>query len=75
MLACMCLSAGSLAQQTPAATETPNVAVYLPRNTSIVTLEDCLHIPGFHIVPLCLERNTMNEKLKSATLYLRVTSL
>eukprot|EP00892_Ulva_mutabilis_P003394 jgi/Ulvmu1/1426/UM011_0155.1 len=73
-LACECLNQDSLAlTQTNA--DTPNVAVYLPRNTSIASLEKCLAIPGFQVTALCLERNLLNEKLKSVSLYLRISSL
>lgn len=72
-LACACLSQDSLKSKSTTA-DHPNVAVYLPRNTSTVSLQECLDIPGFQVTPLCLERNILNEKLKSATLYLHATS-
>ena len=71
-LACACLSEDSLTYKSTTA-HAPNVAVYLPRNTSVASLAKCLNIPGFKVIPLCLERNILNQKFKSASLYLRIS--
>ena len=52
--------------------EQPNVAVYLPRSTSLSGLAACVQLGEGSIEPLCLERNVLNERLKALTLYLRV---
>lgn len=72
-MACGHLSQASL-QQEGASTDVPNIAVYLPRTTLISSLRECLDVPGFSLVPLCLERNILNGQLKAATLYLRCST-
>jgi hypothetical protein len=49
----------------------PNIVVYLPRDTSVSGLADCLAPPVRAVQPLCLERNILNYQLKSLTLYAR----
>lgn len=68
--ACAVLSDTSL-QASTTSEEVPNVAVYLPRNTLMSSLRECLLVHGFTVKPLCLERNVLNMQLKAVTLYLR----
>jgi hypothetical protein len=49
----------------------PNIVVYLPRDTSVSGLANCLAPPVRAVQPLCLERNILNYQLKSLTLYAR----
>jgi hypothetical protein len=52
--------------------EQPNIAVYLPRHTSVPRLAACLDVLRVPIEPLCLERNVLNNQLKALTLYTRM---
>lgn len=52
--------------------EQPNIAVFLPRHTSLPRLAACLEVLRTPIEPLCLERNVLNNQLKALTLYTRV---
>lgn len=72
-MACGQLSEASLRRE-GASAETPNVAVYLPRNTLISSLEDCLQVRGYHLQALCVERNVLNGQLKAVTLYMRCST-
>lgn len=47
----------------------PQVAVFLPRNTSMHGLEQCFAAPALGLEPVCVERNVLNNQLKSLTLY------
>jgi hypothetical protein len=51
----------------------PNVAIFLPKNTSLSGLAAACGAAG--IDPLCLERNVLNGQLKALTLYARAESL
>ena len=48
----------------------PNVAAFLPRNTCLSGLAASLQGLPAPIDPVCLERNILNDQLKSVTLYL-----
>jgi hypothetical protein len=51
----------------------PDIAVFLPRNTCLQELRECLSGLECYVQPSSLERNILNDQLKSLTLYLQST--
>lgn len=66
------VQAGTSKQAGGSASKSPNVAVFLPRNTCLHQLSNSLTGADADLQTLCLERNYLNEQFKAVTLYLHV---